>query len=157
LATCNALHARPVNGNADAIVQRRMVEYGPRIDTFTSNFFEFGGGLRGDIADWHWEVYAQYGNVNFLSQVDELARDSLLDGVNNREASLGNPSSAIPAGCVPQSPFTTQSAGAVNWALVNLTDRTLLTRQNVVAHIGGDLWQLPAGAIAADVGVEYRR
>ncbi len=126
----------------------RFVELGPRLETTDKDAFRFVGGLRGKIPEssWGYEVAVTYsdekgtvveaGDVN-RSKLEELAGLGTADAFN---------------------PFGKQ---ANNAALVNQVSRTLLTRGessliSVDGRVHGELFNLPAGAVAVAVGGEHR-
>lgn len=145
------LAARP-DPTAPAYVAARLTAFGPQVYNYTANFMQLSGGLRGQIGgDWKWDLYAAYSNVDYLSVVNDIAKDRLQAEFN--DCPLGSP-----AGCVSQSPFTAYSAAAVAWAaLPNVTDRTTFERETVALNTNGTLFDLPAGPLQSAFGFEYRR
>lgn len=70
----------------DTELRRRNVEGGPRISEFTSHYFNYSMGLRGDLSDSiSWDVFGSYGNSD-QTQVQKgywmksRFRQSLLSG-----------------------------------------------------------------------------
>lgn len=103
-AQCNAAGAAtgPNDPNyltVDSELRRRNVEGGPRVSDFTSHYFNYSAGLRGDLNDSiSWDVFGSYGNSD-QTQVQKgywmksRFRSSLLSGPDGCNDSSN--------GCVP--------------------------------------------------------
>ena len=118
-------------------------------------------GLEGELElrgrDYYWDVYVTYGRT--------LAEDSSLDIVQTRfEQAIqvvtdieGNPACADPSdGCVPLNVVGTPTPEAVDYVSHLARDEVTITQRVLSANIGGDLFDLPAGALAAAGGFTYR-
>ncbi len=157
----------PANGVTAIIIGRRNVEGGGRETALTHSDYRLLGGVRGDIADWHYDVSAQYGAVDVtqLSLHDVLlshaadALDVVRDSSGNIVCASGNP------GCVPYDIFSI--GGVTKEALAYLDARAEsrgTTGETVVsANVTGRLdrygvvspWA--AEAVSLAFGAEYRR
>lgn len=146
------LAARP-DPNAPAVLRRRLTEAGPRIATFNSNVFNIVTGLRGEIVEgWNYDVFYSYQRSEF---VNTLENDQSISRI---QSSLDNCPVGSPDGCLPIDFF---SAGgltpeAVDYISVNAITQQLFERNNFQANVSGELFQLPAGALALAAGFEYR-
>ncbi len=128
-------------------------------------------GLRGNVfSDWNWDTYFQYGQNNFFQQNESTIVSNYLSSVNARPGPGGTitcgpltaaqiaATGAAAPGCVPYNIFGVNqgSQAAVDYFLgVGVNDVT--TRQSVAAlNFSGELFTLPAGAVALATGLEYR-
>jgi iron complex outermembrane receptor protein len=164
------------NSNLD-VVARRPVEAGPRTFEQTVNTWYVSGGLDGhfntdDTHRFNWDATVVYG-VNRADQRRTNAFDSLklqealgpayqdVDGTwkCGTLAMPGDPS------CVPFNIFGGQGANGKGTITKEMLAFTTFTEHDVseqtlvdaVANITGNLVKLPAGWLAAAVGVEHRR
>jgi outer membrane receptor protein involved in Fe transport len=122
------------------------------------------GGFKGDLGgSWKWDMYYQYGQNHFkqrnqstLNANFTAATDAILVGgqIVCRSSTVGG---ADP-NCVPFNIFgrNSPSQAAVDYVRgVGVNDVTY--RQQVGAvNVNGDLFNLPAGAVAVAAGAEYR-
>jgi len=126
----------------------RFVELGPRVDSIDKDAFRFVSGLRGKIAEtsWTWEAAVTYSEEKGTNiEAGDVNRARL-----EQLAGLSTPDAFNPFGYNANSP-----------ALVNEVSRTLLTLGKsslimVDAKVNGELFDLPAGAVALAVGGEHR-
>lgn len=118
-------------------------------------------GLEGDLElrgrEYFWDVYVTYGRTQ--------AEDSHLDIVQPRfEQAIqvvtdaeGNPACADPSnGCVPLDVVGTPTPEAVNYVSELVRDDVTITQRVLSGNISGDLFDLPAGALAVAGGLAYR-
>ena len=118
-------------------------------------------GLEGDLdlggREYYWDVYATYGRT--------LAEDFSLDLVQTRfdqaiqvvTDSEGNPACADPSdGCVPLNVVGTPTPEAVDYVSELVRDEVTITQRVLSANISGDLFDMPAGPLAAAGGFTYR-
>jgi outer membrane receptor protein involved in Fe transport len=145
---------------------RRSVEAGPRTSDFTTTFFDYRLGLRGDITDSiGWDVFGTYGESERVQTIggyflNSRVRQSLLAGVDAN----GNPVCQDTSnGCVPANFFGaagTISPEAVEFLVEPSTSFVKASQAQARATISGDFgWTLPwaSDAVAFAVGGEYRR
>ncbi len=147
------------------LVGRRFVEAGPRVTEFTTNLFQFTGGVRGKITDTvNFDVFGQYGESNrtntrvsgnFLAA--RLTQALATDPANPN--ACANPS----GGCVPINLFGPEgsiSQEMLDFVAFPASDFSTTTFQNVIGTVSGDFGvssPLAASPIAFALGAEYRR
>ncbi len=144
-------------------IRRRFVEQGPRLFNNTTDAFQVGGGLRGDLNEtWSWDLGAHYGESTKV----------LTTGGNGTFTRLQQSLRAVDAttcqdptdGCVPVNLFG--PAGtlgddylAFNSVTTTTTDDTSLGTVNL--SLSGDLGEFRSPFAAEPIGVafggEYRR
>jgi iron complex outermembrane receptor protein len=153
--TQDAILGRP-NADAPLLIQRRMLEFGPRIQEFDKKFYQTTLGARGDLdgsGNWSWDTYYSYARSDMY--------DSLFGDVSSsrlQQALNGCLPGAI-EGCTALDPFGEGSISAdqVNWLkLDNVTDHHTYEQEILSASITGDAFNLPAGPVGVAVGIEYR-
>ena len=154
-ASARALAAGRADPNAPLVFRRRMVEVGPRIQTFNFDVSQLNVGARGKLFDgWDFDVYYGRGRVNSAQGLqNDVSRSRLTAGLN------GCPTGS-PAGCIPVDAFgagriTTSAANYIR--IASAVDQFSFDRDNVVAAAEGTFGSLPGGDIGVAVGAEYRR
>ncbi len=145
---------RPTPG-APLTFRRRMVEVGPRIQTFNFDVTQVNVGLKGKLFDgWDFDVYYGRGRVDSAQGLqNDVSRARLTSGLNG--CPVGSP-----AGCVTVNAFgpNTITQAAANYIrIASAVDQFGFDRDNVVAVANGTLGKLPGGDIGVAVGLEYRR
>lgn len=126
----------------------RFVELGPRLDSVEKDAFRFVSGLRGRIAEtsWSWETAVTYSEEKGTNiEAGDVNRTKLQE-----LAGLGTPDAFNPFG-----------QNGVSAGVVDQVSRTLLTLGKssllmVDARVNGELFDLPAGAVALAIGGEHR-
>lgn len=151
-----------LNGNYEAITRVVSKNHNQRIVA----------GAEGDIGvgNWHWDAYYQYGR-NTVSGLRDgssganrnkakyaLARDVVTNPANGQpicRSTLTDPTN----GCVPFNIFGIGTASPAALAYVGgvSTDFTRSVQQVAALNFRGDLFNLPAGAISAAFGGEWRK
>ena len=150
------------NNNPQVSISRRAVESGPRINDFTTTFFDYRAGLRGGITDTiNWDVSGAYGENENVQRIQGYTLNSRF-----RQALLANNTTTCQDtsnGCVPVNIFG--AAGTITPAQVAIlsadsTTSVKTTLAQARGLISGDLgvtspWANDAISFAA--GGEYRR
>ncbi|GAB4526476.1 MAG: TonB-dependent receptor [Amphiplicatus sp.] len=155
------------DGDGDAIVigtGRRGVETGPRHYDYERSAFSMTSGLRGSFAlaerDWSWDVFGQFQRSRTDEAIDgqySLTRLGL--GLDVVDDGSGNAVCRVQIlGCVPVNPFgigsITPEAGA--FIATTRTAKEVFERYIFGGSVSGELFDLPAGAVAAAAGFEHR-
>ena len=147
------INGRP-DPNARITIQRRMLEFGPRIQEYDKKYYQMTFGARGDIDNgWSWDVYYQRARSDMY--------DSLYNDVSasRLQSALDGCLPGSPAGCTTVNPFGSGSItpDQVDWLqLDNVTDHHTYEQEILSGNITGDLFELPAGPVGFAVGAEYR-
>jgi iron complex outermembrane recepter protein len=154
-ASALALAAGRPNPNAPLTFRRRMVEVGPRIQTFNFDVTQVNVGIKGELfAGWNYDLYYARGRVDSAQGLqNDVSRSRLTSGLN------GCPTGS-PAGCVVVDAFGPGriSPTAANYIrIASAVDQFAFNRDNIVGVVNGSLGSLPGGDIGAAFGVEYRK
>ena len=147
------------DGIADVFLSRRLEEIGPRQLFTNSKSWRALAGLKGTFGfDWDWEAAFSYSETTKdEEQVNGVSRNRLL------QALLADPASGQcfdPSnGCVPVSLFGDGSItmeAAEFLRSVDIFNNSTVEEQIFSFNTTGDVIDLPAGALAMAVGVEWR-
>lgn len=147
--------ALPTGPDAPLIFRRRMLDVGPRIQDFNYDVYQFTGGARGDILNgWNYEVYYSYGRTEFTGALtNDVSKARLVAGLNG--CPVGSPATCVPLTNAFGGVLTPAEAASIR--IGSSVDTFVFSRQNVVATLGGPLFELPAGPLAVSIGAEYRK
>lgn len=168
-----ALQSRP-QPYAPFTMDRRMTEVGTRNAYYESNNFYILTGLEGSFGEeWDWALSLSYGQVNFSNiAVNSVNKTGLAQGLAGCQAlgpgpdatlftldDTGTPlgASALP-GCVPLDIFGpgTLTDAMQAFIRVNTFETNIIEENRITGYARGDLFELPAGPVAAVIGFEYR-
>ncbi len=155
-----ALQSRPLP-LAPFLMDRRTNEIGTRNAFNENNAFTLLTTVDGDFNDnWNWSVTASYGQNRFdTRQTNSTNKTAWLQGLAGCQTAAGAPlgSAALP-GCVPLDIFgpNTLTPAMVNFLQVDTFSTTQIEETRIAGFVRGDLFELPAGPIAAVFGFEYR-
>ncbi len=169
----DALQSRPTP-YAPFTINRRTTEVGARTSFDENNSLYFIAGLDGSLGEnWDWNLSASYGQVLFNTRaVNSVNATALRQGLSGCQTPTvggdGLPSTADDGGtplgglalpgCVPLDVFGPGTLDANMQAFLRVNTFTDLTveESRVAGYVRGDLFDLPAGPIAAVFGFEYR-
>lgn len=151
------------DGNAEFLAGgRRLNEAGSRFFRYDNTSYSLTGGLRGEFADdWQWDTYYQVQRATEAqSQTNQLVSLRLSLGVdvfvdpNTGEARCTNEF----VGCVPVNFLGLDSVTPEMAEFLTPTrgDQEYFDRNVFQASVNGDLFEMPAGPVAAAFGVEVR-
>ena len=153
-----------LEGYDDFTVAREHIDMGPRRVEVGRTFYAFELGLEGDFSNgWYWDAYYQGGATEAnIATINDLRHDRYAQAL---DAVLDPDSGEIVCrdqsnGCVPLNilgPEGVISQEARDWVTINHNTHSKFTQHLVSANIGGDVFDLPAGAIGVNMGVEGRR
>ena len=118
-------------------------------------------GLEGELElggrEYFWDAYLTYGRTeaeDFSLDLVQTRFDQAIQVVTDDE---GNPACADPSdGCVPLNVVGTPTPEAVDYVSQLVRDQITITQRVFSSNISGDLFDLPAGALAAAGGFTYR-
>ncbi|WP_296719652.1 TonB-dependent receptor [Erythrobacter sp.] len=170
----NAAEDSNGDGLRDIGFVRRLSEFGNRTGSTERNFYRFVVGFDGSLFDdrFRWDFSYNYGRVNenqvSSGQVNVVNfRDALAVraevGDENGNGIAGEAicidAEARANGCAPANIFGagSLSQAAVNYIAAQGTFQTGITQQVLQGNIGGDLFDLPGGAVGIAAGFEYRK
>ncbi|SDJ68047.1 TonB-dependent receptor domain-containing protein [Microbulbifer yueqingensis] len=150
--------------------RRRVVETPRRFEQEITQFQAIAG-LQGSIQDWDWEVAynkgfreradADFGQFYGPNLRNAMGPSADLDGDGTPECytDINDPSTRI-NGCVPIDLFS--GAGGITDEMLayvgtTVVDTFTMEQDQFNASITGDLIEMPAGALSAAFGYDYRR
>lgn len=144
-------------------VQRRFEEFGPRNTSITADSMAFTTGLRGAFEagenTWRWDAFAQFArsDVKFL-QTNLLSRSRTTLGLDAVVVNGQVRCSSTLLNCVPVNIFGTNTLtpAMADFLSVNTGRDDQFERAVAGASITGNIMELPAGAVGAAFGVEWR-
>jgi iron complex outermembrane recepter protein len=118
-------------------------------------------GLEGDLdlggREYYWDAYVTYGRTqaeDFSLDLVQTRFDQAIQVVTDAQ---GNPACADPSGgCVPLNVVGTPTPEAVDYVSELVRDEVTITQRVFNASIGGELFDMPAGALDAAGGFTYR-
>ena len=154
-ASALALAAGRANPTAPLTFRRRMIEVGPRIQTFNFDVTQFNFGARGKLFEgWDFDIYYGRGRVDSAQGLqNDVSRSRLTAGLNG--CPVGSPAGCVVVNAFGAGRITTAAANYIR--IASAVDQFTFDRDNVVAAANGKLGSLPGGDIGIAVGVEYRR
>ncbi|MFT5805683.1 MAG: iron complex outermembrane receptor protein, partial [Candidatus Paceibacteria bacterium] len=128
-------------------VRRRLVEAGARRNNDTRNAFRALIGVEGTISDYDYNAYYSYARSdNTQTQQGNVSRSAFASGI----LSSGGAAPIV-------NPFGPNiSAAGVSFIDIAATNIEVTELNVFGATLSGELFDLPAGALAATVGTEWR-
>lgn len=157
-----ALMSRP-DPDADFTMDRRTTELGSRIGDSENNALSLLGTLTGDFgaSGWDWSVTASFGVNNFTSSGRNSAnKNNFNNGLAGCQTydSAGNPVPVPDTNCVLVDIFGegTMTPEMVDYITTPTFATTEVEESRIAGFTRGDLFELPAGPVAAVVGFEWR-
>lgn len=168
-----ALMSRPTP-YAPFTANRRTNEVGTRNAFYEGNSFYFLASLEGSLGEnWDWNLAASYGQVNFSNRaINSVNRTAFNQGLSGCQAltpgpdtilgtaddvSVGLGSAALP-NCETLDIFGagTLTDSMASFLRVTTFEQNIIEENRLTGYIRGDLFELPAGPLAAVFGFEYR-
>ncbi|MEN5145125.1 TonB-dependent receptor domain-containing protein [Brevundimonas diminuta] len=110
-----------------------------------------------------WNIAANHGRNEGFFRQDNIVQSRFAEAINVNRASNGDPQCADPvaraAGCVPLNLFGkgARSQAALDYIGTTFRQDYTIKQATYEANFGGDLYRLPAGPVAFNVGYEYRK
>lgn len=136
-----------------------MTQFGPRIESFRYNDYQFTGGLNGGVGltSLEWNVFGSYGQTGMnnyqQNNINLPALETILYGTANYFGSDGETCEGYawnPMGNHPVSP------GCLEYVAGTAKNNMVLTQKYFQGSLSGNLWDLPAGNLEFAVGADYR-
>jgi outer membrane receptor protein involved in Fe transport len=127
-------------------VDRRIVEFGPRLNDFENKTFQGTVGVRGAITDtWSYDAYYSFGEAD---QIQTRGNWGSLSRVQQALLAV-NPNTCITPtnGCVPLNVFG--QSGSITQAMLAFIDLDAILRQNVEQDVG-------AVSVNGDLGDRFK-
>jgi outer membrane receptor protein involved in Fe transport len=140
-----------INNVFDAVGQRDNVQH---VETT-----RVGAGLDGDFANgWSWDSFASWAkNEATFNSVNQINLDKLALGMRACNATgITADVSDLLAGCVPINMFVDMTPAMADYIRFTGHDRNWTEQVDFTLNVTGDLYELPAGALAFAAGYEYR-
>ena len=143
----NGIRGPANDGLVSLTINRRLVELGPRRNKDTRNAFRALIGVEGSFSDVDYNAYYSYTRSdNTQIQTGNASRSAFAEGI----LSVGGADPVL-------NPFGPNLSAAGIEFLDIATTNTEETELNVIgATLSGQVFELPAGPIAALVGTEWR-
>ncbi len=143
-------------GGAINIIQRRLVEGGPRNAFQETNTYQATLGARGNlIADWTWEAAVNYGRNTGVDGFTNIANKQHVTNTLNTAVCSFAAGAAIPCGDYLGAGDLTPDV--LRYIMATTRDYGGNETVNANFDATGSLFNLPAGALQAAVGVMYRK
>ena len=144
------------DGLAVVTLGRRYQEVGPRTAVQRRNVFRGAFGFKGDVGDLvdgvirdlNYDVYYTYAKTDFTEELNNALSRSAL------QAALLSSGGAKPVCDVFGANVSAACIKAISVTATNTTDAS---QQVAAATVTGKLFKLPAGDIAFDLGLEWRK
>jgi iron complex outermembrane recepter protein len=143
-------------------LRRRTVEVGPRVSEFTTTFFDYQAGVRGDItSNIKWDVAASYGeSENIQTQKGYTLNSRFIQAVRST-----NTTTCLNAtnGCVPVNvfgPLGSITPAMIPFLTAESTTFTKVALTQVRGVVSGDTgFKVPMAedAVSFGIGAEYRK
>ena len=146
---------------------RRFYEVGNITTDNERTTWRAWAGLQGSLFDgnWDWDASIGYGNFEQMlirsNEIDVRKESQALDSEYAQDGvtiQCADPA-ARAAGCVPLNIFGEGSVTPemADWIRYTPILNPTIKQTNVLAYITGELFDMPAGAVGAVFGVEYRK
>lgn len=142
---------------------RRFNELGNRVGDIRRNTLRFATGFTGDVMDWKYETYFQYGETRYVQNDEGVFNVLNMQNALNAEIGPdGRPrcvdATARAQGCVPINVFgrNTVTREALAYVQTNSVSNSSQSQKVAALNITRDLFALPAGDVGFAAGVEYR-
>lgn len=154
------------DGNAEIFAAgRNLTESGDRYFNYDNASYSLTGGLRGDLEllgnDWQWDAYYQYQRAseaqNFQNSVSSLRLSLGLDVTVDPMTGEARCTNEF-VGCVPVNLLGIDAATPemVAFLTPDKGDQEFFERKVIQTSMNGNLFELPAGPMAAAFGFEWR-
>ncbi|WP_444997753.1 TonB-dependent receptor domain-containing protein [Aliikangiella sp. IMCC44359] len=154
------------NAGSSISWDRRFYEVGQVTTDNQRSTIRTWAGLQGFAFDntWEWDLSVGFGRFNQdltrLNEIDVRKQAQALDSERLADGTIQcRDAAARAAGCVPLNIFGIGSVTPemADWIRVNPTVDVEVEMTNVLGYLSGELFDMPAGAVAGSFGFEYRK
>jgi len=119
-------------------------------------------GLEGELQmggrEYFWDAYVTYGRTEAEDSSLDIVQPHFEQAIQVVTDGSGNPACADPSdGCVPLNVVGTPTPEAVDYVSQLVRDKVTITQRVFSTNISGDVFDLPAGPLAAAGGFTYRK
>lgn len=145
---------------SDFRIDSFMNENGQRDNVQKVDTLRLGVGLDGEFSNsWSWDTFLSYAeNEATFSSVNQVDLDRQALGLRNCDTTgIVADVSDLVAGCVPINHFNTLTPAMVDYINFTGRDKNSATQLDFTFNVTGDLFEMPAGALAFAAGVEHRK
>lgn len=151
----------PFPGQSAQVTQRPTSTVGPRNQDVNANSVRFVAGLRGEIAQFDWEL--AYINTEVTAQVDTNSTFNLARAIRISDPTLCAADPICTAALQPGSLGALDVYRPANWSeseIAYFRQRAIsnsnFTLEGVSGVVSGDIFNLPAGPVGMALGFDYR-
>lgn len=151
----------PFPGQRGLVTQRPTSTVGPRNQEVNAQSVRFVTGLRGEIAQFDWEL--SYINTEVNASVDTNATFNLARAIRISDPALCAADPICTAALKPGSLGALDVYRPANWSeseIAYIRQRAIsnseFTLEGVSGVISGDVFELPAGPVGVALGFDYR-
>ena len=118
-------------------------------------------GLDGDVTlggrDYTWDAAMTWGRTEAYDRSLQIIQPHFEQAIQVTTDDDGNPVCVDPSGgCVPLDVVGTATPEMVNFVAQTVEDKIVIEQRVLLANIGGDVFDLPAGPVGAAAGFSYR-
>ena len=118
-------------------------------------------GLDGDVTlggrDYTWDAAMTWGRTEAYDRSLQIIQPHFEQAIQVTTDDDGNPMCVDPSGgCVPLDVVGTATPEMVNFVAQTVEDKIVIEQRVLLANIGGDVFDLPAGPVGAAAGFSYR-
>lgn len=151
-------------GQDVTVFRKRLVELGPRIQSFDTLRYQLTNGLRGSFLDdrFDWDVYFSFGRIKQTTEGQGgLFTDALQAAIGpSFRAADGTPTCGTAdspiSNCTPINLFGAPDSAALALIAPKVHDRLDQTQRIFGGSIGGAILTLPAGDLGLALGAEQQ-
>ncbi|MGI9260441.1 MAG: TonB-dependent receptor domain-containing protein [Woeseiaceae bacterium] len=118
-------------------------------------------GLEGDVViadrDFFWDTYVTYGRTESFDRSLQIIQERFEQAIQVTTDAGGNPVCVDQSnGCVALDVIGTATPEMVDYVAQSVVDKVTIEQRVFAGNIGGDIFDLPAGAIGVAGGFVYR-
>ncbi|HET6564080.1 MAG TPA: TonB-dependent receptor, partial [Xanthomonadales bacterium] len=145
---------------SDFRIENYFEDVGQRDNVQKVDTYRVGAGLEGELKNgWYWDSFLSYAkNEATFTSLNQIDLDRLALGLRAcNPAGITTDISDLLAGCVPVNMFNTLTPEMTDYIRFTSIDHNEAEQLDFTLNITGDIYELPAGALAFAAGFEYRK